>query len=301
MNLRKIEYFVAVAEERSISLAAQKLHMTQPPLSQTIKALERELGVALLTRNPRGVELTQAGHLLFEQGRRLLGWSDRLSEEVRRLGSGEAGQLRIASVPTFAWSHLAPLLVELGEQAPGITVELTDPDPATVLQRATDGEADLGFVSTSNPDELAALAPHLEVRTLVTMPLVLATRAGAGSARSLPELMDEMWIIPAAVHGFPGLIEIAEELWRNSGRGAPPIQYVSTVQTALPLVAAGLGVGLLPADFIGAANGRIAEQQVPDPIPPLYGTLVRSAEIEPVPALRTVLQAVSRHFGLPVD
>lgn len=301
MNLRKIEYFVVVAEEGSISLAAQRLHMTQPPLSQTIKGLERELGVALLKRNPRGIELTPAGRLLFDQGRRLLGWSDRLGEEVRRLGSGETGHLRIASVPTFAWSHLAPLLVELDEQAPGITVELTDPDPATVLQRATDGKADLGFVSTSNPDELAVRSPHLEVRTLVAMPLVLATRAGASPVRSAWELMNETWIIPAAVHGFPGLIEIAEGLWRNSGRTSPSIQYVSTLHTALPLVSAGLGVGLLPADFIDAASGRIVAQQVREPIPPLYGTLVRSAEIEPAPALNTVLRTVSRHFGLQVE
>ncbi|MFD2474281.1 LysR family transcriptional regulator [Amycolatopsis silviterrae] len=298
MHLRKIEYFVAVAEEGSISLAAQRLHMTQPPLSQAILALEREFGAPLLRRHARGSELTPAGRLLLEQGRRLLRWSERLGEDVRRLGSGEAGRLRIASVPTFAWSNLAPLLVALAEDAPGLTVELSDPDPGTVLHRVREGEADLGFVATSSTAGLAAAHPELRVRMVKEMPLVLAARAGSADGASLADLVEQTWIVPVAVPGFPGLLEVAEELARRAGHAPLRIQSVTTLQTALPLIAAGLGVGLVPADFVSAAAGGIAVQDVGVPIPPIYGTSVQSADLEPAPALKTFLRTVSRHFGI---
>jgi DNA-binding transcriptional LysR family regulator len=297
MNWRKLEYFVAVAEEGSISLAAQRLHMTQPPLSQAIMSLERDLDTPLLRRHPKGIELTSAGTLLLEQGRRLLRWSDRVGEEVRRIGSGEAGHLRIASVPTFAWSHLAPLLLELGREAEGLTTELTDPGPAVVLDSVMGGEADVGFVATSNPEGLALSYPQLRVQPLAPIPLALAVQSGAAPGVSMETLMGKTWIVPAAIPGFPGLIEIAEELWRHSGHSPSSIQHVSTLQTALPLVAAGLGVGLLPADFIAAANGRIEALPVGERIPPLHGTLVHSAQVAPSPALKRLLQVTSRHFN----
>ena len=300
MNLRKLEYFIAVAEEGSISLAAQRLHMTQPPLSQAILSLERDLGAALFRRHAKGIELTPAGALLLEQGRRLLRWSDRVGEEVQRIGSGETGHLRIASVPTFAWSHLAPLLVRLSEEAPGVTTELSDPGPALVLDSVLGGEADVGFVATSNPEGLAVSHPELNVRTLAAIPLVLAAQAEAATRVSLDELMGQTWIVPGPVPGFPGLIEIAEGLWRHPGHSPASIQHVSTLQTALPLVAAGLGIGLLPADFISAASGRIGSLEVGEPIPPLYGTLVHSAQVEPSPALTSLLKIVSQHFGAPL-
>lgn len=298
MNLRKLEYFVAVAEEGSISLAAQRLHMTQPPLSQAIMSIERDLGAALFRRHAKGIELTPAGVLLLEQGRRLLRWSDRVGEEVQRIGSGETGHLRIASVPTFAWSHLAPLLLELGEEAPGLTTELTDPGPAAVLEYVAGGEADVGFVATSEPEGLALSHPQLRVQALAPMPLVLAARAEAASSVSWEDLMGKTWIVPAAIPRFPGLIEIAQGLWRQAGSSPASIQHVSTLQTALPLVAAGLGVGLLPADFIAAANGRISALHLGGQIPPLYGTLVHSAQIAPMPALKTLLRIASRRFGV---
>ena len=99
MELRRLRYFVAVAEEQSFNRAARRLHMAQPPLSVQIKNLEEELGVLLFERTSRGVLLTEAGELLLEEARRLLVQVDQTVSLVRRVGHGEVGRLTLGFVP----------------------------------------------------------------------------------------------------------------------------------------------------------------------------------------------------------
>ncbi|WLA81535.1 LysR family transcriptional regulator [Bradyrhizobium elkanii] len=102
MDYRQLRYFIAVAEELSFSRAAKRLHVSQPPLSTQIKAMEEELGTRLLARTRRAVELTQAGQLLLEHARRAVSELDLASETVRRAARGEAGMIRVGftgSVP----------------------------------------------------------------------------------------------------------------------------------------------------------------------------------------------------------
>ena len=135
MNLRQLEYFLTVTAEGSFSRAAAVLHMTQPPLSQSVLQLEKQLGVQLLVRHRQGVSPTAAGELLAAQGQQLLRWSERVEEQVKAVGQGIAGRLHIASVPTFAWAHLPPLLKAYAAKAPGVAVELSDPEPAKPMSR----------------------------------------------------------------------------------------------------------------------------------------------------------------------
>src|SRR3546814_8091006 len=97
MDFRQLRYFVAVAEELSFSGAARRLHVSQPPLSLQVKALEEELGSVLLNRNNRKVELTEAGSLFLEQARHALAHLERAGDVVRQAARGEAGELRIRS------------------------------------------------------------------------------------------------------------------------------------------------------------------------------------------------------------
>ncbi|MGM0931783.1 MAG: LysR family transcriptional regulator [Actinomycetota bacterium] len=309
MNLRRLTYFITVVEEGSISLAAKRLHMTQPPVSQAIIALEREVGAALLHRLPRGVEPTPAGELLVQQGRNLLRWSNRITEQVSRLGAGEDGRLNIASVPPFAWSHLPTLLQDFGAMAPGVEVQLADPDPAGVLTMVSDGRADIGFVITTDPDTVAAAYPNLLINSLAQLPLRLAVaRPSALPAYGRPAHYQEAksariadyaqttWFLPNVVRGFPGLAEVAEGLWRSAGFRPNAIQVVSTLHTALPLIVAGMGVTLLPGSRTGPIFPGISALEVDLAMPPLFATAVRSRHIDPLPALERFLAVVSEHF-----
>ncbi|HEY1486140.1 MAG TPA: LysR family transcriptional regulator, partial [Micromonosporaceae bacterium] len=109
MDIRRLRYFVAVAEERSISRAARRLHLAQPPLSVQLHGLERELGVTLFTRHRRGVDLTEAGVELAHHARRLLDDIDTVTDAVRSVGQGASGRLTLAFVPALAVTLLPDL------------------------------------------------------------------------------------------------------------------------------------------------------------------------------------------------
>lgn len=297
MNLRRLEYFLAVVEMGSISLAASRLHMTQPPLSQAVLALERELGTELLVRLPRGVEPTPAGVLLAEQGRELLRWATRIEDQVRAAGEGQAGQLLVASVPTFAWFYLPSVLADFRALFPGIAVELTDPAPLEVLRLVASGGADVGFVAPADTDGVAANYPRLEITPLTRMELVLVVpRSLARDAASARDFAHQTWIIPARVPGFPGMDEIAHALWRTAGFYPSAVQTVATLQTALPLATAGMGACLIPERYLTDVSGDFAVQAIQEPIPPLYGSLVRSRDVRPTPAVTNFVGVVDRHF-----
>lgn len=299
MNLRRLEYFLTVVEEGSVSLAARRLHMTQPPLSQAIQALEREVGAELLQRLPRGVEPTSAGRLLAQQGRDLLRWSERVEESVHRIGQGLEGRLRIACVPSISWSLLPPLLKRFSVEAPEVEVLLSDPQPLRVLNLVADGGADVGFIAPTDTVSVAAAYPSLVVEPLTDMPLGLVMpldKEQADGPVNAADYAKEAWIIPEAVPGFPGLFELAEELWRREGFRPARVQYVSTLQTTLPLIAAGIGVGLMPTDLVGSFSPGVRITEVAGGVAPLRPALIRSAQMRPSPALERFLAVVTASF-----
>ena len=126
MDLRTLRCFLTVAEEGSITRAALRLHMSQPPLSVRLQALERELDVALLVRHGRGVELTAAGRVLAERARRLLSDADSTAEAVRSVGQGMRGHLSVTVGATVAPSLLAGLLASMRASAPDVEVTVAD-------------------------------------------------------------------------------------------------------------------------------------------------------------------------------
>ena len=296
MNLRQLEYFLTVAAEGSFTRAAAVLHMTQPPLSQSVLQLEKHLGVQLLIRHRQGVSPTAAGELLAAQGRQLLRWSERVEEQVRAVGQGLAGRLHIASVPTFAWAHLPPLLKAYAAQAPGVAVELSDPEPAEVLRQVAAGTADVGFVATEDPAGLAAARTELSVAAVLAMPLVavLPPRlANLPEPLDLAELAGEVWIVPSVIPGFPGMTGIMERLWQDIGTRPASVRTVSTLHTAVPLISADMGISLMPRPVADFAGSRTQVRTPIQPAPPLYATMVWSRNMPPSPPLERFL-AVTR-------
>jgi len=217
---------------------------------------------------------------------------------VRALGEGLGGRLHIASVPTFAWSSLPQLLKAFAAQAPNVVVELSDPEPADVLRQVAAGDADVGFVASSDPDGLAAAHPQLSVAELLTMPLVAVVPprlADLPEPVDLALLAEEPWILPTSP-GFPGMDRVADSLWQDLGLHPRSVRYVSTLQTAVPLIAADMGVSLMPRAVADASGGRVLVRTPLQPVRPLYAVMVWARQLPPSPVLERFLAVARRTY-----
>lgn len=278
MDVRQIRYFVAVASEGSFSKAAARLHMTQPPLSTNIAMLERSLGVELLERKPHGVVPTAAGEYLQRTGAQLLTRIDEIERHLTGLGAGLEGHLVIASVPTFTWEFMPPTLARFAQQCPNVDITLYDPPPQLAIDMVLGGDVDLAVVVTSNTHQLRnQYKGTLNVEAVEELPLVAvlpSTLSVDEFAVDLLDLRDQQWIVPMREPRFPGLPELLEQVWHSLQGIAPSVREVSTLQTALPLVAAGLGVGLVPRSVRHVGHPELVIREIVQDIPPMEAAVL---------------------------
>lgn len=248
MDMRRLRYFVAVAEEASFNRAAQKLHMSQPPLSNQIKQLEKELGVLLFERTSRGVRVTEAGELLLEEARRIFVQIDQTVRVVRRVGNGEVGRLTLGFVPSASDEALPPILNDFRGRYPEVELFLREMRPGLIVQRLHDGQIDAGLLYLPLED------PALEVECVLREPLVLALPENhplaAEERVGLQKLAGEPFILPARYSMMPGLHGQVIEACRQAGFAPDAVQKdVWLMQTIVGLVAGGIGVALVPASL----------------------------------------------------
>ena len=242
-DLRRLRYFVAVAEELHFGRAARRLNVSQPPLSVQIRTLEREIGKPLLIRTQRRVELTEAGRVLLEEARRLLDQAEAAVVHARRAAEGAVGRLTIGFVSTVDYSILPPLVRRFRQKHPGIALkllELTGDRQQALLQS---GELDLGLSILPSP------ASSLTMRPVFREPLIAAVPTNhplAGRRRTaLRSLAAEAFIqFPREL--APGLYDLAIAACQKAGFTPHLAQEAIQMQTILGLVAAGLGVALVP-------------------------------------------------------
>src|SRR3954447_21088904 len=263
MELRHLRYFVVVAEELHFRRAAERLHMSQPPLSQQIRQLEQEVGAPLLLRNQRRVELTAAGEAFLARARDILEAVEDAARLPRRVQRGETGRLEVGFVGSAMYSVVPELLRAFRERFPDVTLHLRELGTTEQLRRLEDGRLDIGFPPPRGggrglsiepvPREpvLAALpeahplaaAGELRVEDLAGAPLVLMTRAGA-----------------------PGLREALARLTDGLGEDAI-VQEVTEMQTLVGLVAAGVGVSLVPRSLRALARDGVVYRDLADDVP----------------------------------
>ena len=242
-DLRRLRYFVAVAEELHFGRAARRLNLSQPPLSVQIRTLEREIGTPLLIRTQRRVELTEAGRVLLDEARRLLDQAEAAVVHARRAAEGAIGRLAIGFVSTVDYSILPPLVRCFRQKHPGIALkllELTGDRQQALLQS---GELDLGLSILPSP------AVGLMMRPVFREPLISAVPANHRLAKhrrtALRSLAHEPFIqFPREL--APGLYDLAIAACQKAGFTPHLAQEAIQMQTILGLVAAGLGVALVP-------------------------------------------------------
>jgi DNA-binding transcriptional LysR family regulator len=247
IELRQLRYFVTLAEELHFGRAAKRLHMTQPPLSQTILALENMLGAALFDRNRRGVALTAAGTALLPEARRLLAQAAELPGLVKRAAFGETGKLVLAFVSSADYSVLPPFLRAYRGAYPQVQITLQEATSDLQLEGLLAGRIDAGLLIPPLPDKAKAELDYLPV---LNEPLILASPADLpelrgkheADLRSLPPL--PLIIFPRAIS--PGLYDAILAVFRAAGITPAIEQEAIQMQTIVSLVSAGMGMALVP-------------------------------------------------------
>lgn len=245
IDLRHLRYFVAVAEELHFGRAAKRLLIAQPPLSQTIRQLEAELGVRLLERNSRRVSLTEAGRVLLHESRRLLADLTVVLEQVRRIGDeeGRPAQLTIGFLPAMAGS-IAPFVTGPGAAGGGPVRAALEELPINVLlPRLREGQVDVGLLY------LPCDGTGVEIEPLGPDPLQLVVwtghRLACHDAVSLAELQDDGLVeMPRAA--WPEWHDHLHDLLRARGACPHTVAEAGTAHVLAGLVAARVGVGVLP-------------------------------------------------------
>lgn len=260
MELRHLRYFIAVAEELHFRRAAERLNISQPPLSQQIKLLELELGAALFERTNKKVELTQAGRLFLPEARATIERAGRAADVVRKSLHGELGELRIGLFPS------APLVPEISkairvyrEQYKGVSLVLNELESQQqTLVLVNEGE-DIAIVrSVAAP----VLPRTILSRRVVEEPLVVVMRSDHPLNRrsdpvSMSDLVDEPFVFYGEKMGTV-LPRIVYDLCHDAGFEPRIGQLANANTTMIGLVAAGLGIAVVPNALARLAHADIA-------------------------------------------
>ena len=240
MDFRSMEYFVTVAEELNFTRAAERLHMSQPPLSSQIRQLEEDLGTELFLRGKRHLQLTPAGNLLLPRARAILNLADTTRTELRALHGEVSGTLRIAIVEGRAPFIVAGWIAGFHERYPGVKFRLWNGSSDDVLLQMNKGLSDLAIIAAPYDRE------HLEGILAAREPWVAILPAGNPLSEkeqvSLADLGSEPLIIPQRKSRI-------EAIWRWFGEvGMRPnvLCEMSSYLDAVALVERGTGIGIFP-------------------------------------------------------
>jgi DNA-binding transcriptional LysR family regulator len=244
MDLRQMRYFLAVAEEMHFRRAAERLHLSQPSLSEQIRQLEQELGVRLFERTNRQVRITEAGETLLKRTRELLRGVEDAVQETRQVAHGSAGTVCISFVSTALIGQLPKALRTFMERVPGVDFRLDEVAPEEQLQSILRGSSDVGFVhGVINDPQLQSMVVQSD-ELIVAMRREVATR---GPAR-LGSLAQHTLIVPSAFSSY-GFHAHVEEAYRLAGATPRKVLHVKLLIVGLYLVGAGMGIALVPECF----------------------------------------------------
>lgn len=247
LETRLLRQFIAVAEELNFHRAAERLHMAQPPLSQSIRRLETEVGYALLERTNRGVTLLPAGVEFLRTARDTLSTLHSGVEKARRIAQGTEGHLNVCFVGLTPHSTVLHALRRFRALRPGVTFTLEEAPTSTQLDLLEQGKADLGFLRW--PGHLTS---QLTLQRVHREPILIALPAGHKHDTTDPvplsAVANEPFVAPARLHG-PGFFDQMLELCRAGGFAPNIVQEARQLHTVLGLVSAGFGLALVPASF----------------------------------------------------
>lgn len=300
MDFRQIRYFIAVAEERHFRRAAERLHMSQPPLSQQIAALEEELGTRLLERDRRSVQLTAAGEVFLRRARALLDQASSAASEARRVGRGEIGRLVIGFTSAAMLGRFSSILRRFRAANPGVVIDLIQLPPKEQIEATAGGPIDAGFLSIA-PEAAQPCIKQVEMRAerIWEEELVAALPADHRLANHiaipLRALASDVFItLPRAPE--TGHYDQVLQLCESKGDFRVKIgQIVEQLPVALALIATGYGVSLVPSCAMDGWQGLVAFPRLKER-PRIPVTMIWRTD-NSSPVLKAFRQIISRRRG----
>nr|WP_246088481.1 LysR family transcriptional regulator [Phreatobacter stygius] len=254
IDLRQLRYFIAVAEEGHVTRAAERLGMQQPPLSQQIRAMEAEIGVVLFHRLPRGMQLTESGQALLGDARSIIAQLERALETARRVARGETGRVAVGFTSSAAFHPFVLSAIRaFGEAAPDVSLLLEEGGTVELVEALRAERLDAAFVRAPAGEAAGiVIEPLLEEPMLAALPSQHHLARGRGGrprdSIALADLAGETFILYRRPTG-PGLYDAIIAACRAAGFSPRIGQEAPRMPSTLSLVAAGLGVSIIPASM----------------------------------------------------
>lgn len=296
MELRHLRYFVTLAEELHFGRAAAKLHISQPPLSMQIRALEEELGVTLFKRTQRHVSLTQAGFALLAEARHILARLEQAVLNTQRAGRGEIGELAIGFISVADYNVLPIVLREFRRRFPLVNLTLREATTDVQIRDLAAGRIDAGFVLPPVNDS------SLQSLSILREPLIAALPARHPLARkpgklALEELNNAPFILFPRPYA-PGLYDDIVSCCKAAGFSPRVEQEAIQMQTIVSLVSAELGVALIPASLTNLQRTGVTYKFLKggSPLTEVHLVWRRGDEL---PALRTFIDVATQAAQIP--
>jgi len=246
MEFRQLSYFIAVTETGSISAAGRRVHVAQPALTRQIRLLEEDLGTRLLERHARGISLTMAGQVLYDEAIQLLDTRTRIRARLSALGQGMIGKVSLGVTVTHLWMpEVGGLLRRYRDRYPQVAFEVFPLLSGPQLERLREGSLDAGILYLDGADQ-----PGLEIRRLQDDHLILAVPTDSPWANSPPhrlEQLEQADFIWGFRHVSPGYYDRVQGHFQRLDFQPRVVQFGADNIAILSMVAAGLGIAVVPA------------------------------------------------------
>lgn len=246
VELRQLEYFMAVAEELHFGRAAARLHISQPPLTVHIKRLEEELGVSLFDRTSRRVSLTSEGTRFRDLIRPILQDLEEAVEDIREIKAGRRGRVRVGFVSSASYELVPASVRDMRLQHPGIHLDLQPMATGEQVEALLENRLDIGIMRD------APLQSGLQFSTLLTEQLVAVLPSNHALAKEDEISSEDLIQMPLVLFPFqsmPGYVTNIMEIFHHLGRSPRIVQRAVNQENVMGLVAAGVGASILPASF----------------------------------------------------
>ena len=259
-ELTHLRYFVAVAEELHFGRAAERLHISQPPLTQQIQRLEARIGCPLFRRTSRKTELTDVGRVFYDSARAILQETRRALDGARRVARGELGQLTIATPPSLMVAVLPPAILEFRRRFPDVNLQLREMATSKIFDAVDSGVADAGLVRGPEvPGTLEKLLSWKESIVAILPPNHKAARRRRFDLRM--HAKEPFVFFPRALG--PAFYEELLDQCRGMGFEPRIVQEATQWSSVIGLVSAGIGVSIGPESVAGLLKGAVAVRKLP--------------------------------------
>lgn len=265
MELRHLRYFLVVAEELHFGRAATRLHITQPPLSQQIRQLEDELGVALFERTKRRVRLTEAGHVFQESARQMLDQAEQAVRTAQRVHRGEVGSLTVGFVGSAIAGVFSEILLAFRSRCPEVELTLQELTTGQQVRALRERRIDVGILRPPIGEADFALETICHESFVVVLPR--SHPLAAQRRIALRELAGETLVMVPRDVG-PEVEDDTDAFFRRAGCHLQRLSGATQMLTIIGLVAAGTGLSLVPASMRAVRWKGIVYRPVQDRMPP---------------------------------